>query len=114
AALLAGTHNLSFRIAGTTIQTTLDGVVVDSRTLTDHAYGGVGIRTYGSESVTVRGISVTDAGGAPLARPDLAAGNPFSVGTYAGGAVTITGGSDALLLTSESNAPLFRRAFTVD
>ncbi|HMR49858.1 MAG TPA: family 78 glycoside hydrolase catalytic domain [Arachnia sp.] len=112
--LLTGTHTIAFEVAGTTITTTLDGVLVDTRAVTDHAFGGVGIRTYGSESVTVRGLSVTATGGAVLAQPDFAAGNPLSAGTHADGAVTVTGGSDALLLTAESNAPLFRKEFTVD
>ncbi|HZU93583.1 MAG TPA: family 78 glycoside hydrolase catalytic domain [Microbacterium sp.] len=112
--LLAGTHTIRFDISGQTLTTFLDGTRVDTRSVSDHGFGGVGIRTYGAESVTVHALSVTDADGAVLAEPDFAVGNPFSAGSWTPGAVTVSGGADALLLTSESNAPLLRRSFAVD
>jgi len=114
AELLDGAHTISFAIEGDRISTTLDGTAIDSREVSDHPYGGVGVRTFGDESVDVRSIDVTAADGTELAHPDLADGNPFSAGTATSGGVLVSGGSDALLRTAESNAPLLRREFAVD
>ena len=82
--LLNGVHRLSFKVTGNTIETTLDGTVVDSRSATNFASGGVGLRTFGGESVTVKSITVTKADGTVLANPDFSERNPFTGGTYAG------------------------------
>lgn len=109
--LLAGTHRFTFEIAGTSIKTSLDGVVVDTRTVTDFPTGGVGIRTFGSESVTVRGLTVTKPDGSSLAAPSFSNGNPLTAGAYADGAVTVTGVTEAFLRTGDNNAPLLRTGF---
>lgn len=112
--LVSGSHKLTFKATGTTIETSLDGKVVDTRTVTQFASGGVGVRTFGGESVTVRGLSVVKSDGTSLAAPDFAAGNPLNAGTYANNAVTVTGTTDAMLRTPETNSPLLRTTFETD
>ncbi len=112
--LLNGVHRLSFTATGNTIETTLDGTVVDTRSVTNFASGGVGLRTFGGESVTVSSITVTKADGTVLANPAFSEGNPFTGGTYADGRVTVSGGADVQLKTGELNAPLLRTSFEVD
>ena len=111
AGLLSGTHTVSYQLSGTTVTTTLDGVVVDTRTVATYGSGRVGIRTYGSESVTISQLKVVKADGTALADPSFAASNPLSGGSIANGAVTVSGTVDSLLTGAENNEPLLRKTF---
>ncbi|WP_202387689.1 family 78 glycoside hydrolase catalytic domain [Nocardioides flavescens] len=113
AGLLAGSHTFSFKVTGTSIETRLDGVLVDTRNAPSvPSSGRVGIRTYGSESVDLSAVKVVAAGGSVLAQPDLSGANPFGGGTPGGGVVRFAGTIDALMNGPESNAPLLRTTFT--
>ncbi|MBT2538999.1 family 78 glycoside hydrolase catalytic domain [Arthrobacter sp. ISL-69] len=113
AGLLAGQHEVSFRLAGNTIETVLDGKLVDTRTATKFSWGRTGYRTFGAESVTISSLKVTKADGTVLASPDFGT-NPFTAGTFSGGQVTIAGTSDALLNGPSEYEPLLRKGFSTD
>ncbi|MDT0614057.1 alpha-L-rhamnosidase [Streptomyces lancefieldiae] len=110
-ALLEGTHEVTYALAGDTVTTTLDGVVVDTRTVTDFGHGQVGLRTYGAESATVTSLKVTAPDGTVLAEPDFAR-NPFGGGTFEGRQVTVSGSTDALLVLPQDHQPLLRTGFS--
>ena len=110
--LLAGTHTIAFDLSGTTIKTTLDDQVVDTRTMTDFSFGRAGLRTYGSESVTVSSFKVVKAGGTVLANPDFST-NPFDGGSLGDHQVTVSGGADALLST-RATEPYLRTSFSTE
>lgn len=113
AGLLAGTHRLDFAMSGTTIKTTLDGVVVDTRTASNFSVGRVGIRTFDTESVTISALRATKSDGTVLANPDFGS-NPFTGGTLSNGAVTVTGTTDALLNGPAAYEPLLRKSFDTE
>ncbi|KAB2340198.1 family 78 glycoside hydrolase catalytic domain [Actinomadura rudentiformis] len=112
-ALLKGTHTVTYTVSGTTIKTTLDDVVVDTRTMTNFGHGRVGVRTHGAESVTVSSFKVTKPDGTVLADPDFTA-NPFNGGSFSDRQVTVTGTTDAFLLGPDENGPLLRTGFRTD
>ncbi|WP_307793215.1 family 78 glycoside hydrolase catalytic domain [Amycolatopsis sp. MtRt-6] len=111
AGLLTGTHTVAYTVEGTTIRTTLDGVVVDTRTAADLPSGRPGLRTYGTESVTVRKFTVTKPDGTVLADPEFAVPNPFTGGSVGNGELTVTGNTDALLAGRDTYGPLLRTSF---
>ncbi|WP_236089494.1 family 78 glycoside hydrolase catalytic domain [Antribacter soli] len=111
AGLVAGEHTLSFRLAGDTIETTLDGQIVDTRAATNFSWGRVGIRTFGTESVTISSLTVTSADGTVLANPDFGS-NPLSAGSFADRQVTVNQTTDAILKGPEEALPLLRKEFT--
>lgn len=109
--LLDGSHTVTYQLSGNTVRTTLDNVLVDTRTVSGHSSGRVGVRTYGDESVTLTGVRVTRPDGAVLANPDLLS-NPFDVGVFGNRQVTVQGTVSSLLITPQEHEPLLRTRFT--
>jgi alpha-L-rhamnosidase len=111
AGLLEGSHTVTYELSGTTVRTTLDNTLVDTRTVTSHSSGRVGVRTYGDESVTITGVRVTKSDGTVLASPDFSS-NPFDVGVFGNRQVTVFGTVSSLLFTGQERSPLLRTSFT--
>ncbi|MEQ0562337.1 family 78 glycoside hydrolase catalytic domain [Amycolatopsis sp. NEAU-NG30] len=111
AGLLAGTHTVAYTVEGDTVRTTLDGVVVDTRTVTDFASGRAGLRTYGAESVTVGKFTVSKPDGTVLANAEMAVPNPFTGGSIGTGELTVAGDTDALWTGRDAAGPLLRTSF---
>jgi alpha-L-rhamnosidase len=111
AGLLAGEHDISFRLAGDTVETTLDGQIVDTRAATSFGWGRVGVRTFGGESATISSLTVTKADGTVLADPDFGT-NPFDAGSFTDGKVTVNQTTDAMLKGPDESLPLLRTEFT--
>lgn len=63
---LGDRHHVKVRAQGSTITTWVDGVRVDSRTDTQFARGGIGVRTSGGESGRVDNLAVRDLAGRTL------------------------------------------------
>jgi alpha-L-rhamnosidase len=93
AGLLTGTHKVAYTVQGTTVRTVLDGVVVDTRTVSDFPSGRAGLRTYGTESVTVNAFTVTKPDGTVLENAEFGVPNPFSGGSIENRELTVTGGT---------------------
>ncbi|WP_255410297.1 family 78 glycoside hydrolase catalytic domain [Amycolatopsis sp. CA-128772] len=111
AGLLAGTHTVAYAVEGTTIRTTLDGVVVDTRTVAGFPSGRAGLRTYGTQSVTVSAFTVTRPDHPVLADAEFAVPHPFTGGRIDHGELTVAGATDALLTGCDADEPLLRTAF---
>ncbi|MFI6520316.1 family 78 glycoside hydrolase catalytic domain [Spirillospora sp. NPDC050679] len=111
AELLDGTHKVTYEVAGGTVRTVLDGVAVDTRSVSHFTHGLAGVRTHGSESVTVGSLKIVKPDGTVLAQPDFSA-NPFRGGTLSGGKVTVSGTVDAFVNDPESYGPLLRTGFS--
>ena len=111
AGLLTGTHKVAYTVEGTTVRTVLDGVVVDTRTVSDFPSGRAGLRTYGTESVTVNAFTVTKPDGTVLENAEFGVPNPFSGGSIENRELTVTGGTDALWVGRDSYEPLLRTSF---
>lgn len=112
AGLLTGSHTMSYALDGTTVRTTLDGKLVDTRTVTQRASGQVGVRTYGAEAVAISRISVTAKDGSILAAPASLSPGVFTAGSVENGTVVFSGNSDGLLNPADAAAPLLRTDFT--
>ncbi|MET8761921.1 family 78 glycoside hydrolase catalytic domain [Lentzea sp. NPDC004782] len=110
AGLLSGDHAVAYTVQGETIRTVLDGITVDTRTVSDFSVGRPGLRTWEKESVTVTSFTATRPDGTVLAAPELAVPNPFSGGSIENHELTVTGTTDALLL-GDSYEPLLRTSF---
>ncbi|WP_370614383.1 hypothetical protein [Mumia sp. Pv 4-285] len=61
-------YHVETKLSGSTITTSIDGVVVDTTTDTTYAAGSAGFREAGSESAYFDNVVVTGAGGAELFR----------------------------------------------
>jgi alpha-L-rhamnosidase len=111
AGLLAGTHTVAYTVEGGTVRTVLDGIAVDSRTVSDFPVGRPGLRTFDKESVTVTSFTATKPDGTALADTELAVPNPFTGGSLGDHELTVTGSTDALLDGREAYEPLLRTTF---
>jgi alpha-L-rhamnosidase len=110
AGLLDGSHTVTYELTGDTVRTTLDNVVVDTRTVTGRGSGRVGVRTHGDESATVTALRVARPDGTVLANPDFRS-NPFDTGVLDNGRLTVAGTVSSLLITPQEHEPLLRTRF---
>ena len=114
AGLRTGRHKIRFELAGSTISTTLDGVLVDTRSDTTFVKGYIGFRThdYAKEQGTVYDAVVTRPDGTVLLDTDFAAGrNPCAGGELTGSALVVAGASDVLCDPATRSLPLLRKQF---
>jgi alpha-L-rhamnosidase len=114
AGLLTGRHTLRFAVSGSTIATTLDGVLVDTRTDTTFANGYLGFRThdFAREQGTVHDAVVTRPDGTVLLDTDFAAGrNPCTGGEPVGATLVVSGSTDVLCDPATRPLPLLRKQF---
>jgi len=114
AGLRTGRHKIRFEMAGSTIRTTLDGVLVDTRSDATFAKGYIGFRThdYAQEKGTVYDAVVTRPDGTVLLDTDFAAGrNPCVGGELTGSALVVAGASDVLCDPATRPLPLLRKQF---
>jgi alpha-L-rhamnosidase len=114
AALLTGRHAIRFEMSGSTIRTTLDGVLVDTRSDSTFSKGYVGFRThnYAKEKGTVHDVVVTRTDGTVLLDTDFSAGrNPCVGGELVGSALVVAGATDALCDPATRPLPLLRKEF---
>ena len=116
--LTTGTHTYKVVLSGSTITTSVDDIVIDTRTDTSYASGYVGFRqvkaTEGQEDTTFHSMKVTAASGDVLLDTSFdGTKNPFTVGRLAGGDLHFDAPGDGLLNTA-TNLPLLRTEFTPD
>lgn len=114
AGLLTGHHRLRFELAGSTIRTTLDGVLVDTRSDSTFATGYLGFRThdFAKESGTVYDAVVTGSDGKVLLDTDFPGGrNPCVGGELTDSALVVAGASDVLCDPATRPLPLLRKQF---
>ncbi len=114
AGLRTGRHTIRFAMTGSTITTTLDGVLVDTRSDDTFARGYIGFRThdYAQEQGTVYDAVVTRPDGTVLLDTDFPAGrNPCAGGELAGPALVVAGATDVLCDPSTRPLPLLRKQF---
>lgn len=113
--LATGEHTLSVAFEGTTITTSLDGEVIDSREDDTFGKGYVGFRstvaTEGTEAATVHGVRVTTPEDDTLLETDFTSGNPFTGGTLVDDGLEIKGSVEALWRSPDESRPLMRRDF---
>ena len=114
ASLTNSRNTLSFELAGSTLRTRLNGILVDTRSGLSPASGLIGFRTFGAEAGLVHRITVADkTGGATLLERDFAKGeNGFDAGTLRDGALSISGDTHAVFANAPSPLPLLRGRFT--
>ncbi|MEU6372499.1 family 78 glycoside hydrolase catalytic domain [Streptomyces sp. NPDC046909] len=111
-------HTLEVAVRGLTVTTTLNGVEVDSRTLTGDQIRRHGSFGFGASSATVRSVRVTGIG-APDFAADLTTGaNPFENGIPTPGGLTFPPKNPYIpakntVLPIANPAPVLRRAFTL-
>lgn len=115
--VLAHRGALNIELDGSRITTTLNDVVVDSRTDSSHSGGFAGLRTdVNNEEVLIHSMTVTSPT-ATLYASDFAGGqNPFNAGTIipgADGGLKVAGFVNALY-TPSTTLPLLRTAFETD
>ncbi|MER6957952.1 family 78 glycoside hydrolase catalytic domain [Streptomyces sp. NPDC000618] len=111
-------HTVRIELRGLTVATTVNGVQIDSRTLTGDQIRRHGSFGFGASSATVRSVKVTGTG-APDFAVDLTTGaNPFEagIGTLAG--LTFPPKNPFIparnsVLPIANPAPVLRRAFTL-
>ena len=111
----AAEHEYSITVDGTTIVTKVDGVVLDTRTVTTHtAPGLVGFRTSGVETGTVSEAKVTSESGDVLVDTTFPSGDrTFTAGTVQGGNLVVAGNSEAWYAFG-ADVPLLRTEFDVE
>ncbi|MBP2330678.1 alpha-L-rhamnosidase [Kibdelosporangium banguiense] len=112
--LRTGRHTIRFDVVGSTIKTTLDGVLVDTRSDSTFAKGYLGFRVHDAakEQGTVYDAVVTRPDGTVLLDTDFPAGrNPFAGGELTGSALVVSGTTDALYDPNARSMPLLRKSF---
>jgi alpha-L-rhamnosidase len=109
ASVKTGHHILRFNVSGTSIETSLDGIAVDTRGGIDLPNGLIGFRTNDSESGIVHDVTVVDGNNAVLIHPNFARGeNGFSGGSLLNGSLHVSGTTDAMFANLPPSLPLFR------
>jgi alpha-L-rhamnosidase len=113
AGLLAGRHTIRLEVTGSTIRTTLDGVLVDTRSDSTFATGYIGFRTheYLGEQGTVHDAVVKRPDGTVLLDTDFAAGRNPCAADLTGAALVVVGTTDVLCDPSTRPLPLLRKQF---
>ncbi|WP_022891047.1 family 78 glycoside hydrolase catalytic domain [Agromyces subbeticus] len=107
---------VAITVTGSTIETRINDVLVDTRTDSSFAKGYIGFRTSASttalESVVVHSLAVTTPT-ATLLDTDFSTGNPLAGGTLVAGGLEVSGNKD-FLVAQNTDQPLLRKEFTVD
>ncbi|WP_158853379.1 family 78 glycoside hydrolase catalytic domain [Saccharothrix deserti] len=112
--LRTGRHAIRFEATGGTIRTTLDGVLVDTRSDSTFTKGYLGFRTHdvAKEQGTVYDAVVTRPDGTVLLDTDFPSGrNPFTGGELVGSTLVVSGTTDALYNPDARPMPLLRKGF---
>ena len=111
----AASHRYTIAVSGSTITTSVDGVVLDRRADTTFAGPGImGFRTNGAESGLVRNVTVTGADGTVLAQTAFPTGDQtFTAGTVTPAGLQVDGNSGEAWLAIGGEVPLMRKDFTV-
>ena len=118
--LKQGSHDLAITVKGSTITTTIDGKLLDTRTDNTFPTGYVGFRQdnsdVGVEKATIHAVNVTAETGTVLLDNSFdTAVNPFTVGRVANGNLIFDTPSSGILdvnRESTTNLPIFRKEFT--
>lgn len=114
---LGTTHQVSIEAVGSTITTSVDGTVVDTRRDTTFDHGGIGFRTGGSETGVVDDIKVTSLAtgdkGKVLYSNNFDTGQRFPCGTVENQALTIGTSTNCLSTNTSNNWALLRRDFSL-
>ncbi|MFW6773941.1 family 78 glycoside hydrolase catalytic domain [Nocardioides sp. CPCC 205120] len=109
--------DVTIQVAGPTVRTTIDGVLVDERTITvspQDTRGGIGVRHGRTESATYESLTVTAADGSTLLDTTFADGDrTFACGTVAGGNLTLPNGAVCLQTGLTADWALIRGAVDV-
>jgi hypothetical protein len=107
-------HDYRITVSGSTIETYVDGALLDSRTDSTHtAPGIVGFRTNGAEAGLVHDIKVTSANGAVLLDTHFPAGDmSFLAGTVTDDGLLVSGNAEAWMAMPDP-VPLLRKGFAV-
>ncbi|WP_211225829.1 family 78 glycoside hydrolase catalytic domain [Nocardioides alkalitolerans] len=109
--------DLSVQVAGPVVRTSIDGVLVDERTITvapQDTRGGIGVRHGRTESATYESVKVTAADGATLLDTTFADGDrTFACGTVAGGNLTVPNSGVCLQTGLTADWALLRGAVDV-
>lgn len=87
---------------GNTVTTSIGGVQVDSRTLSNFSAGTVGFRTGNSESGWVHDMTITRAGGGVVLANDFSSTHPFPCGTLNNGAY-IVGTAQSCVIAADAS-----------
>ena len=89
-------HKLKLSLRGSTVETYIDGKLVDTRTMGEYSYGSIGFRTGGTESGWVDNVKVTNKYGTVIYEEDFSSGkNEYSSGTISDGKFIINKGNKA-------------------
>ncbi|MEZ0577231.1 family 78 glycoside hydrolase catalytic domain [Nocardioides sp. MH1] len=104
------TVTVQISVVGTTIRTTIDGVLVSTVTDASYRRGYVGVRTGNSESGTVDNLTVTDyRTGSSLLASDFSSGsNVFACGTSSGGVLDVPNAANCLIRAATVNWAFLR------
>jgi len=109
-------HDLKITVSGQTIETRVDGKLIDKTTDATFATGGIGIRQSPDETAVFHSILVTDTSGKILYDSDFKKGQNLPPGSHLGpDGLTVTGGDFLLDNPDQSGIrePLFRKEFPV-
>jgi len=112
------THDVAIEVRGSTLTTYLDGRVVDSRTDTTYAQGGIGFRTGSTETGTADDVRVTslvpaDNGKVLYSNDFNAAGASFPCGTVQDQHLVVGTSQDCLSANTTDDWALMRRDVTL-
>jgi len=109
----AAEHDYSIEVSGTTITTTVDGEVLDTRDDSTHTAPGVmGFRTSGAETGLVHDVTVTSADGEVLVDTDFPRGDrTFAAGTVTDGGLRVDANGPEAWLAIPDEVPLLRTDF---
>ena len=109
----AAEHDYSIEVSGTTITTSVDGEVLDTRDDSTHTAPGVmGFRTSGSETGLVHDVTVTSADGQVLVDTDFPRGDrTFAAGTVTDDGLRVDANGPEAWLAIPDEVPLLRTDF---
>jgi alpha-L-rhamnosidase len=110
-------HHITIQAVGSTITTSIDGVVVDTTTDARNPGGNIGFRHGRTESATFDNVTVTEADGDVVYSNDFEApSTDFACGTVGGGVLTVGLSVDCVNSMYEAfsdNWAFLRKDFTV-
>ncbi len=111
----ADSHRYTIAVSGSTITTSVDGVVLDRRD--DRTFAGPGImgfRTSGAETGLVRNVTVTGSDGKVLAQTSFPSGDrTFTAGSVGPDGLQVQGNAGETWLAIGNEVPLMRKSFDV-
>jgi alpha-L-rhamnosidase len=112
----AAEHDYSIEVSGTTIATTVDGKVLDTRNDSTHTAPGVmGFRTSGAETGLVHDVTVTSANGEVLVDTDFPRGDrTFTAGTVTDRGLRVDANGPEAWVAVPDEVPLLRTEFDAE